>query len=1193
MLVVALASTVLAPAAWAASGGPEPRFGDDGITRIDLANAADHPIGALGGPAGSLVVATQGEIGSSQVLTFRRTLPTGAPDPAFGVSGRLDVQLGVDAGRAELAEGPLGTIVARVARDGRTELRRILVDGTIDRSFGGGTVTIATPDARGSAHAVDTLGRVTVAWAAGNRLVARRIGADGRMDEEYGEDGTASSVVPRPEPTWDTAYRSSFVLSASARADGGTIVVTGTTDQGWTAACLAALTPSGSLDPGFDGDGYSCSGRSEFRTSTIPPHLDAQGRIIFLEGGYLRRVLPDGSVDRSFGEAYGGGSLGVPGSTEATSFAVQGDRIYASGERFNTPGTGPLVVAFDSTGMRLPDTGPGAWSFVDPLPELHYTLSSIVVRPLAELTGPVTLVGSIAGDSLVIAVGRDGKANPLHGRGGVTVTNSATAADEQLIDIGSGADGSTVVLGMTDTSGAILTRLEADGDLDTTFGDAGRLHLLRFRWEARVAGQLDGKVLVAGPEAVPSVEYPPPPIALMVRRYLTNGELDPTFGNGGVVVLPVPALAPDIPDWDPADVTRLELTTGPNGSIVVATAVAHGDVRVARLSASGQLDATFGGGLPVRVPLMLPETIEVLADGSVVVGGYTPLGDPGGSAGPYAFVRLTSTGARASGYGVDGTVVVDPGMALGCTGGDVNRSGAAGVACQDGLLRVSASGVVTRADIASLPGYGHFHDAAIGDDGVIYSHRGALLRWPVGGKPTRWAPTAYGDVEMAADGGVVVGSTDAGHPWDGGTLLIEKLSQDPNSTPVITIGAAADVSAPEGRTARASFPVRMSRTMPYDVFVTLRVSIGVRQQVVPDTQVRIPKGATAATAVVEVSDGLAYTRETVRVVPTTTGGKVDQLGFEEPAIQGTAAATGAISWTAPLPPTEAPRITSAKAGVDFVTVAWDELTSAQPPVVRYGIVARQGGRVVATGATPSDDRSVSIVVPSGPSTTVAVYACNKGGCGPERVSAAVRPGPTAPLGAAQPARAPSGVRAYPAQTGVGVFWEPAVDGGRPITHYALLAIDRTTQVPVAFTAVPSDVRQHTFAKLNTNRRYDVWIAAFDGSAWGALAAVSAADTVTYGDTVPDEPRFVAAYPSGHDSLVAFGPSWHDRGQPIDLYSVVVVDAAGAIVRWINVGPTERFAYLADLPAGRTLSVYVAAHNSSGFSTGGRPANLRV
>ncbi|MDQ2649956.1 MAG: hypothetical protein M3Z03_10405, partial [Actinomycetota bacterium] len=1010
VLVVALTSTVLAPAAWAASGGPEPAFGDDGITRIDLANAADRPIGALAGPAGSLVVATQGDIGDDPVLTVRRTLPTGGPDPTFAAAGRLDIPLGEDAGRVALVAGPLGTIVVRVDRADRTELRRILLDGSIDRSFGGGTVTVATPGARGTAHAVDTLGRVTVAWAADTRLLARRVGADGRPDDAYGEEGTAAAVVPRPEPTWDTAYRSALVLSASARADGGIVVVTGTSDQGWVATCLAALTPAGAADTSFDGDGFSCSGRSEHRTSLIPPHIDPQGRVIFLEGSYLRRVLPNGTIDLAFGSGTDFGGAGVPGSIDTSSFAVSGDRIYASGERFNTPGTGPLVAAFDGDGKVLPNAGSGAWSFADPLPELHYTLSAIVVRPLAELTGPVTLVGSIAGDSLVIAVGRDGKVNPLHGRGGVTVTNSATAADEQLLDISTAADGSTAVLGKTDTSGAILTRLEADGELDTTFGDAGRLHLLRFGWEARVAAQPDGKVLVAGPEAIPSIEWPPPPIALMIRRYLTSGELDPTFGAGGVVVLPVPALAPEIPDWDPADVTRLELTAGPNGSIVVAAAVAHGDVRVARLSASGQLDTTFGGGLPVHVPFVLPETIEVLADGSIVVGGHTPLGDPGGSAGPYAFVRLTSAGARAAGYGVDGMVVVDPGFALGCNGGDVNRAGAAGVACREGLLRVSAGGVVTRADTTALPLYVHFHDAAIGDDGTIYTNRGALLRWPVGGKPTRWAPVAYGDVEVAADGGVVVASTDAGHPWDGDTLLIEKLSQDPNSTPVITVGSAATVSTPEGRTARVTFPVRMSRTMPYDVYVNLGVTVGARRPAFPDVQARIPKGSTTATASIDVTDGLAFTSETVRVVPTTTTGKLDELGFEEPAILGTAAATGTIAWTAPLPPTEAPRITSAKAGLDFVTVAWDELTTSQPPVVRYGIVARQGGRVVATGVTPSDVRSTSIVVPSGVSTIVAVYACNKGGCGPERTATAVRPGATAPLGAAQPARAPTGVR---------------------------------------------------------------------------------------------------------------------------------------------------------------------------------------
>src|ERR1039458_8670096 len=91
---------------------------------------------------------------------------------------------------------------------------------------------------------------------------------------------------------------------------------------------------------------------------------------------------------------------------------------------------------------------------------------------------------------------------------------------------------------------AMIERMEqrtllSAGDIDPTFGTGGFMTITApAGQEASVGGmavQPDGKVLVAVEFGIYTEFSISPPISCQVRRLLTDGSLDPTFGIAGVV----------------------------------------------------------------------------------------------------------------------------------------------------------------------------------------------------------------------------------------------------------------------------------------------------------------------------------------------------------------------------------------------------------------------------------------------------------------------------------------------------------------------------------------------------------------------------------------------------------------------------------------------------------------------------------
>src|SRR5215831_16371130 len=143
-----------------------------------------------------------------------------------------------------------------------------------------------------------------------------------------------------------------------------------------------------------------------------------------------------------------------------------------------------------------------------------------------------------------VAQAAAGDLDPTFGTAGMLTTDlnhSTDIANAVAVQ----ADGKLVVVGQTyqnnDFSGEdfVVTRYNTDGTLDNTFGSRGKVHT-DFPGLAAVPSsvviQPDGKIVVAG-GAFPLFTFLG---NFELVRYNSNGLLDTSFGNGGIVTTNFP-----------------------------------------------------------------------------------------------------------------------------------------------------------------------------------------------------------------------------------------------------------------------------------------------------------------------------------------------------------------------------------------------------------------------------------------------------------------------------------------------------------------------------------------------------------------------------------------------------------------------------------------------------------------------------
>ena len=140
---------------------------------------------------------------------------------------------------------------------------------------------------------------------------------------------------------------------------------------------------------------------------------------------------------------------------------------------------------------------------------------------------------------------------------------------------------------------------------------------------------------------------------IYLARFNTNGSLDTSFGGGGTVITQTNfgALSPH------------DVAIGPNGKIVVTSeATEDGKFVVARYTASGTLDTTFGGSGLIETnfttsPQELSRAVVVGSDNKVLVAGNGV--DVSNYDDVVALARYNADGSLDTSYEQDGEVLQD------------------------------------------------------------------------------------------------------------------------------------------------------------------------------------------------------------------------------------------------------------------------------------------------------------------------------------------------------------------------------------------------------------------------------------------------------------------------------------------------------------------------------------------------------
>jgi uncharacterized delta-60 repeat protein len=356
------------------------------------------------------------------------------------------------------------------------------------------------------------------------------------------------------------------------------------------------LLDAGDLDVLFGGKGTVTTDFSAGASSAQAVAVQPDGKVVAAGSAgnpnsvfALARYNLNGSLDPTFG--LGGQvttSLGPNLSGAAKGVAIQSDgKIVVAGfaastsnqefalARYNPDGS--LDTNFGTGGTVLTDFGGNA------------AARSVTIEP----DGTIVAAGSFqpnpgkAGTCFALArYHADGSLDASFGTTGKVTTKIGdydAAANKVLIQ----PDGKTLAAGHTSTSSAffnfVLARYNADGSLDTSFGDTGKVltNFAQLDDAADLALQTDGKLVAAGSTLTNNKTE------LALARYNPDGSLDATFGSGGQFTTDLGGL----------NQAARGLVIEPDGKLLVAGVYAPqgpSEFFLARYNPDGSLDTTFG-----------------------------------------------------------------------------------------------------------------------------------------------------------------------------------------------------------------------------------------------------------------------------------------------------------------------------------------------------------------------------------------------------------------------------------------------------------------------------------------------------------------------------------------------------------------------------------------------------------------------
>jgi uncharacterized delta-60 repeat protein len=577
------------------AGSLDPGFGNKGIqTTGFLSNANTFQ------EQGRVVLTnTNGDIFVvAMVNSFTRVakyLPDGRLDSSYGVAGYSSaVNLGV-AGAALQGD----KIVVIGSGTNSFELARFTNKGILDASFGVNGI-VATHFSEGSsdyANAVILQGdKILVAGSTYNPdsgtdqdFALTRYTANGVLDASFGKNGL---VITDFDNSWDVA--NSIVLQ------GDKIIVGGNNNNPATSNdfALVRYTANGVVDSSFGENGRVTT---DFDNSYDVANAIAlqENNIILLgtsRGDFiLARYTANGKLDTSFGED---GKV----TTDFNNLDDQADAIVVQGNK---------IIAAGSTGHEF------------------YSPHDFA---LARYTANGTLDASF---------GVNGKLTTNFTVSGVDSSDDKAYAMALQRD--------KIIVAGSNNGDFALACYRADGALDASFGEQGLLtgHFPASQTLFTSTAIQGNKILAAG-----YALYNNRNNDFALVRYTVNGTLDSAFGVNGKVTTNFTVLNADSSD-DKAYAITLQ------GDKIVLAGSSNGDFALARYTADGVLDQTFGvnGKMTMGFNIDLDGGSNDEARSIVLQGDKIVVG--GSSNGDFALARYTADGRLDFSFGVNGKVTTD------------------------------------------------------------------------------------------------------------------------------------------------------------------------------------------------------------------------------------------------------------------------------------------------------------------------------------------------------------------------------------------------------------------------------------------------------------------------------------------------------------------------------------------------------
>ena len=286
--------------------------------------------------------------------------------------------------------------------------------------------------------------------------------------------------------------------------------------------------------------------------------------------------------------------------------------------------------------------------------------TGVVIQP----DGKILIAGNTDFyDICVVRYNIDGSLDASFGTGGILTNNIGDQTYGSSIVLQT--DGKILVAGYVETGGDynfLVLRYNPSGSLDNTFSFDGIVNTdFNSRRDAAssIQVQIDGKIVVAGYTADPN-NADDSDFAL--TRYNADGSLDISFGTNGKVTtnyLAATYLWPESKD------VAHSMALQPDGKIVVAGYLRGGlapyfhNFAVVRYNTDGTLDTSFAGSGKAFVNVSQNDntaySVALQADDKIVLAGRTW----NGSDYDFAIVRLNTDASLDSIFGTNGKVITD------------------------------------------------------------------------------------------------------------------------------------------------------------------------------------------------------------------------------------------------------------------------------------------------------------------------------------------------------------------------------------------------------------------------------------------------------------------------------------------------------------------------------------------------------